>query len=336
MTEAAEYQPEQPAHSSETSLALEPLRKLAADMREKVDACRHHGDQPEVEAVHRLRTGARRVEAMLETLDRGTGSQGLDKAAEKARRRWLRQLKKVRQAAGTVRDLDVHRELLAENFLSPETEAKELTIAATTAAAESQSPEALHDQALAFDRWLEKRREESAQELRSILHGRADRLLEAEQQFFASIAQLQAPAQRAHVPAARIAVQNYLRLMDAMPLLDKENLHDFRKGAKKVRYVAESDEGDATARAFAKTIKRVQDAIGQWHDWMVLANEAKEALGDDATLLHAELERRAQRAYDRALRVTANTGRKVLGEWCDSLSLRRTRASRGSAGIPGR
>ena len=88
-------------------------------MREQLDACRKHGEAPKVEAVHHLRTGTRRVEATLETLAREAGARGLGKAAEEARQRWLRQLKKVRRASGTVRDLDVHRELLADNFLPP-------------------------------------------------------------------------------------------------------------------------------------------------------------------------------------------------------------------------
>jgi CHAD domain-containing protein len=100
-----------------------------------------------------------------------------------------------------------------------------------------------------------------------------------------------------------------------MPLLDKENLHDFRKGAKKARYVAESEENNAAAEAIAKTIKRVQDAIGEWHDWVVVAEEAREALGNDGDALHDELERRAQQAFARALRVTATASRRMVGEW---------------------
>ncbi len=103
--------------------------------------------------------------------------------------------------------------------------------------------------------------------------------------------------------------------MDAMPLLDKENLHDFRKGAKKARYVAESDEEDPAAEAIAKAIKRVQDAIGTWHDWVVVAGEAHEALGKEGTLLESDLEARAQHAYERALRVTSTVGHRFIGEW---------------------
>ncbi|HEX6773007.1 MAG TPA: CHAD domain-containing protein, partial [Acidobacteriaceae bacterium] len=116
-------------------------------------------------------------------------------------------------------------------------------------------------------------------------------------------------------PAAQLALEDYLRLMDAMPLLDNENLHEFRKGAKKARYVAESEEDDAAAQAIAKTVKKVQDAIGEWHDWVVVGEEAREALGNGGAALQAELDRRAQLAFHRALRVTAAAGGRLVGEW---------------------
>src|ERR1700733_5269036 len=124
MTEPAEYQPEQTTPSVDAPPVLEHLRAVAAEMLEQLDACRKHGDAPKVEAVHHLRTGTRRVEATLETLAREAGARGLGKDTEEARQRWLRPLKKVRRASGTARDLDVHRELLADNFLPAEEEAK--------------------------------------------------------------------------------------------------------------------------------------------------------------------------------------------------------------------
>jgi CHAD domain-containing protein len=147
-------------------------------------------------------------------------------------------------------------------------------------------------------------------------------LLDAEQQFIAGILKRRSILHRAHRPASRLALEDYLRLMDAMPLLDKENLHDFRKGAKKARYVAESDEHDCAAATMAKAIKRVQDAIGDWHDWVVVAEEAHEALGKDGALLQAELGSRAQHAYERALHITSTAGRRFSGEWQASRSPR--------------
>ena len=327
MTEPAEYQPGQPGRSTEDPPVLAHLRAVAAEMREKLDACRKRGSAPKVEEVHHLRTGTRRVEATLETLAREAGARGLGKASEEARQQWLRQLKKVRRAAGTVRDLDVHRELLADNLLpatdtAPDKVASDLA-RATAAATGSVGATPLMEQARSLDAWLKARRSAAADALCTTLNDHADGLLDAEQQFTAEIAKRRAALMRAHRPAVRLALEDYLRLMDAMPLLDKENLHDFRKGAKKARYVAESDDEDPAAKAMAKAIKRVQDAIGDWHDWVVVAEEAHEALGEDGGLLQIDLEARAQHAYERALRTTSTMGRRLIGEWQASRPRRR-------------
>jgi CHAD domain-containing protein len=299
---------------------LAHLRAVAAEMREKLDACRKRGSSPKVEEVHHLRTGTRRVEATLETLAREAGARGLGKPAEDARQQWLRQLKKVRRAAGTVRDLDVHRELLADNFLpaadtAPDKVAADLAEATAAAATGSVEITPLMEQARSLDAWLKARRSVAADALCTTLDDHAQALLDADQKFMGEIAKRRSILQRAHRPAVRLALEDYLRLMDAMPLLDKENLHDFRKSAKKARYVAESDDNDAAARTIAKAIKRVQDAIGEWHDWVVVAEEAHEALARDGSLLQKELEARAQHAYERALRTTSTIGRRFIGEW---------------------
>jgi CHAD domain-containing protein len=334
MTESAEYQPGPNTRSVDAAPILAHLRAVAAEMREKLDACRKHGSAPKVEAVHHLRTGTRRVEATLQTLAREAGAPAMAGATEEVRQRWLRQLKKVRRAAGTVRDLDVHRELLAENFLpaadtAPDDMTAQLAEATASAAAGSGAVTPLIEQARALDLWLKGRRSAAADVLCSTLGDHADRLLDAEQQFMAAITKRRSLLRRAHRPAVRLALEDYLRLMDAMPLLDKENLHDFRKGAKKARYVAESDDKDPAAQAFAKAVKRVQDAIGEWHDWVVVAEESHEALGKDGKSLQAELEAPARHAYERALRVTATIGRRVVGEW-RALRPVRTRSPRAS------
>jgi CHAD domain-containing protein len=339
MSEPAEYQPGQAAQSVDAPPLLQHLRVVADEMREKVDACRKHGDSPKVEAVHHLRTGTRRVEATLETLAREAGVRGLGKTTEEARQRWLRKMKKIRRAAGAVRDLDVHRELLAENFLPAAdiapAAAKEPAAATESAGAGSGdvTPHRteMTEQARSLDHWLQARRSSAADALCKKLDDHVNRLLDAEHQFMAAIAQRPSILHRAHRPAVRLALEDYLRLMDAMPLLDKENLHDFRKGAKKARYVAESEDKELKAEALAKAIRRVQDAIGEWHDWEVVSQEAHEALGGGGTALEAELEARAQRAYQRALRVTTTMGRRFVGEWRASPP-RRTRSPRVTSG----
>ena len=305
---------------------LQHLREVAAAMRSTLDACRKAGETPEVEAVHHLRTGTRRVEATLETLAREAGARGLGKATEDARQRWLRQLKKIRRASGKVRDFDVHRELLAENFLPDTEESKRAT--SPVAGGESASRGSgeltpLVKQAHSLDAWLKAQRSDAAQMLCSKLDDHAEQLLDAEQRFLDAIAKRRARVHRVQRSAAHLALEDYLRLMDAMPLLDQENLHDFRKGAKKARYVAESDEKDPAAGAMAKAIKRVQDSIGEWHDWDVVREEAREALQDDGVVLGVELEARTKRAYERALRMATTMGRRFVGEWRTSRPRRR-------------
>src|ERR1700679_349771 len=67
-------------------------------------------DDVDPDAVHRLRTGSRRLEAMLEATLRENPGLALQEPAQA----WLRQLKRIRRAAGPVRDLDVHRKLLED------------------------------------------------------------------------------------------------------------------------------------------------------------------------------------------------------------------------------
>ncbi len=275
---------------------------------------------PEVDNVHQLRTGTRRVEATLEILAREAGARGLGMETEQVRLRWLRQLKKVRQASGAVRDLDVHRELLAEHYLPNDANSAaavaDVQSAEATSAEEVETDPAalLRAQAHALDAWLASRRETAIHALRDALRGREAKLVAVEQAFVSAFAKRRSAARSTHRSAARLSLEDYLRLMDAMPHLDAANLHDFRKGAKKARYVAEADDDDA-AVAMTKAIKRVQDAIGDWHDWEVLAEESREALGEAGVVLEKDLDRNVKRAYDRALRTAATMGRRFVGEW---------------------
>src|ERR1700753_68267 len=64
----------------------------------------------EPEAVHRVRTGSRRLQAMIEATTPAEAFGKLTKAR-------LQQLKRIRRAAGPVRDLDVQRQLLEDKLL---------------------------------------------------------------------------------------------------------------------------------------------------------------------------------------------------------------------------
>jgi hypothetical protein len=124
-------------------------------------------------------------------------------------------------------------------------------------------------------------------------------------------------------PPGLLALEDFLRLVDEMPVLEADNLHDFRKGAKKARYVAEAGGDEPFAAAIAKAIKRIQDVIGDWHDWLVLGEEAAEALDGDGggqpedagAALRQCIAQGVALHFARAMRTTERMRRRLLGEW---------------------
>jgi CHAD domain-containing protein len=67
-------------------------------------------------------------------------------------------------------------------------------------------------------------------------------------------------------------------------------LHQYRILSKRARYAAEFAEPAAESKQFIAGIKRIQDALGDWHDWLTLTQTAREHLGEvrDSSLV-AEL-----------------------------------------------
>src|ERR1700761_1757867 len=66
-------------------------------------------DDPKPEAVHKLRSSTRRLEAVLEVLNSSADLPTLSKRSKA----FKRSLRRIRRASGEVRDVDVHRELLS-------------------------------------------------------------------------------------------------------------------------------------------------------------------------------------------------------------------------------
>jgi CHAD domain-containing protein len=51
-------------------------------------------------------------------------------------------------------------------------------------------------------------------------------------------------------------------------------------GAGRARYAAEFAEASAEAEQFIAEVKRLQDVLGDWHDWLTLTQTAGEHLGE--------------------------------------------------------
>jgi CHAD domain-containing protein len=122
---------------------------------------------------------------------------------------------------------------------------------------------------------------------------------------------------RSSRPADAVALEDFVRAADTMPVLHAENLHDFRKATKKARYVAESAV-DGQTSSVAIALKRIQDAIGDWHDWLCLSEEASAALGTEAPDLTAFLEREVELHFAAAMKTTQSMRGRLLGEWMAS------------------
>jgi len=62
---------------------------------------------------------------------------------------------------------------------------------------------------------------------------------------------------------------------------DKEELlHRYRLAVKRARYAAEFSPRSAESVQFISQLKRLQDALGNWHDWLTLTNTAIQRFGE--------------------------------------------------------
>jgi CHAD domain-containing protein len=264
------------------------------------------------DAVHRVRTGSRRLQAMLEATLRENTTFALDHPT----RAWLRQLKQIRRAAGQVRDLDVHRELL-ENWVGKQ-------------AAPDSDANPLHKQAEMLDEWLKSERKHLARDMQKQIRKRQQGFIERQTAVLDAIGSVSLESVQTARSADAIALEDFVRAADAMPLLDAENLHDFRKATKKARYVAESCAEKGPYSSVAKALKRVQDAVGEWHDWLCLFEEAGTALGKDAPDLTAHLEQEVEHHFAAAIKTTQTMRARLLGEW---MAMRKPPARRPPAAV---
>jgi CHAD domain-containing protein len=211
-------------------------------------------DEPTPKAVHRLRASTRRIEATLQLLIDTADLPTLPKRSK----RFSRSLRRIRRIAGKVRDLDVHRELLA-------------TYKTTRDAGD-------------MEKELGAARENKVKKLLQYLlkdQGDIHRALDRIETILEPAADLNlSGGSLAHV--AQTALATALRSLDPS---DDDDLHSIRKACKTTRYIAESgSEASKSASGLAKRFNNIQRTIGTWHDHLMLLNEAHSALPNDSPL----------------------------------------------------
>jgi CHAD domain-containing protein len=197
------------------------------------------------ERVHKLRTTTRRVEAILSAVE---------VAKPRARRQLLRSLKKVRRAAGVVRDMDVLTGKAADVSVAKERNCQVKLL-----------------------QYLGAKRQVKADELARAMkkHGKEirDELKRCEKEVKPLLSAKQGSRQveeEAHASARALELSMELRRFSK---LGRANLHEYRKTGKQLRYVLQM--AQAKDEALLEGLRDMQDAIGEWHDWEELGGDRK-------------------------------------------------------------
>jgi CHAD domain-containing protein len=246
----------------------------------------------EVGAVHKLRTTTRRVQAHLSLLDLlNHGDHPVNVPVHQDEiREVMQHLRRIRRAAGAVRDLDVQTSMIALD--APE----KATVHKGTPGDE------VRKQAKKLRKQLEAQRDVEAQKLVATLKDEEQDLavslraleqaikpakrrtlshavlLEHAEEFFAGYVRPVLHLRKASKEDERQAVQ---RRIDQ---LDEDALHSLRKAAKLCRYMVEMAPEGSKARVAAARFEAVQEAGGHWHDWLLLQQLSEDFHGRKAEL----------------------------------------------------
>jgi CHAD domain-containing protein len=194
------------------------------------------------ENVHKFRTSSRRVEVLVSDLaERRSGND----------KKLLKLLARLRKKAGRMRDLDVQIAAL-RSLKIPEHSVRKARLMRTLAEERSQREKRL-------TKSLDKK---TVAEVRKRLKRAA--------------ASLEIPKNTDPVTRAREKL-NALQVDHGV--VTEKTLHEFRIAGKRARYIAELAGKDAEASRLIALLNHMQDVIGDWHDWIQLAERAEELFG---------------------------------------------------------
>ena len=195
------------------------------------------------ESVHSFRTTTRRLQTLLEEL--------LPKR-DRNQKNLLKQLDRIRKRAGKVRDLDVQLGALRVLKAAQEPRRK------TQLMQELIEVRAKHEKKLR--KALEK---ETVRVIRKRLKRAAKH----------------ADFEGSREPLA-VAREIMSQAVQRTRPWDEAALHECRILIKRARYAAEFSARSAESAQLIAQLKRLQDAIGNWHDWQALTHSATGRLGD--------------------------------------------------------
>jgi len=199
--------------------------------------------EPKADRVHSFRTSTRRLETLLEEL-----------IADRTRKqkKLLKMLRGIRKQAGKVRDLDV--QLSALRSLKVPLEPRRKT----------QLLQGLIELRVTHEKKLRKAlTKQATREIRK-------RLKKVSKEV--KLKNSREPLAAAYELLSRVAPHG--------GPVTEDVLHRCRVLVKCARYAAEFAPPSPAAAQFIAQMKRLQDILGNWHDWLTLTHTATERLGD--------------------------------------------------------
>ncbi|MGA7218850.1 MAG: CHAD domain-containing protein [Candidatus Sulfotelmatobacter sp.] len=240
-------------------------------------------DKPRAENIHRFRTGTRRLQVLLGDLS--------SKPA-RGQKKLLKMLGKIRKRAGKVRDLDVQLAALRRLKVVREPRRKTQLV-----------------------NHLIELRQRQEDKLRKLVDGKTVR--ETRKRLLRAGKEFDPKASRDPLTVAR---ETLLPLQRETEPVTEALLHRYRILSKRARYTAEfADPGknkpDAEAQKLISHIKRIQDALGDWHDWFTLSQTAGEKMGAASeSALAAELQNVTGAKYRHAVAILGQLRAKPVEE----------------------
>lgn len=263
-------------------MELNRIEKPLQQMRELLKSL---PSDPAPEEVHKLRTRARHIEAVVAALEPVNG---------KAAKQLVKTIKPVRKAAGGVRDMDV---LTADLLGMPQ--------------------DGMNGSLARLAEHLRNMRQQGASDLMDAVSQQrkaARRQLKKFVRTVKSVAEGKKPA-RIEVTRALASedgdgslASDLIEELRRWPRLNARNIHSFRLKVKELRYILQlfphADEKLIAA------LGKVKDEIGDWHDWQQLGEIA-----------HTVLDTESDKALLR--RIQAVEKRKFIRALASAESLRR-------------
>ena len=198
--------------------------------------------KPQPKNIHQFRTAARRAETALAELVADP---------DRKSRKLLKLVTKLRRRAGKVRDLDVQIAALRSLKVSEQPGIKTQLLQTIT-----------EKRGRREKRFLDTLDKETIRELRR-------RLKKAKDDFADS------------GPDPQVLVRTRLAAFtNNTGVVTEKLLHHYRIEGKQIRYLAELAGHNPEGQRIIEDLKRMQDVLGEWHDWLTLNATVSKLLSD--------------------------------------------------------